>query len=70
VQRRFDLIREWTDEAVNGIESVQAEGDGPLAQALDLVLFGVVVSLHLAYDAGVDPGPVPVLDQIKAALSS
>ena len=70
VQRRFDLVREWTEEAVNGIESVHAEGDGPLAQALDLVLFGDVVSLHLAYDAGVDPGPVPVLDQIKAALSS
>jgi glucose/mannose-6-phosphate isomerase len=70
VQRRFDLIREWTEEAVVGIESVQAAGDGPLAQALDLVLFGDVVSLHLAFEAGVDPGPVPVVDQIKAALGS
>jgi glucose/mannose-6-phosphate isomerase len=70
VQRRFDLIREWTEEAVAGVETVEAAGDGPLAQALDLVLFGDVVSLHLAFEAGVDPGPVPVLDQLKAALGS
>ncbi len=68
LEQRFELIREWTEEVVAGIEEVRAEGDGPLAQALDLVLFGDVVSLHLAYDAGVDPGPEPVLDSIKAAL--
>jgi glucose/mannose-6-phosphate isomerase len=68
VEQRFELIRQWTEEVVAGIEEVRAEGDGPLAQALDLVLFGDVVSLHLAYDAGVDPGPEPVLDSIKAAL--
>ena len=68
VEPRFQLIRQWTEEVVAGIEEVRAEGDGPLAQALDLVLFGDVVSLHLASDAGVDPGPEPVLDSIKAAL--
>ena len=68
LQQRFDLIRQWTEEAVAGIEEVHAEGDGPLAQALDLVLFGDVMSLHLAFDAGVDPGPEPILDSIKAAL--
>ena len=68
VAQRFELIREWTEEAVAGIEEVRAEGDGPLAQALDLVLFGDIVSLHLAFDAGVDPGPEPILDEIKSAL--
>ena len=68
IAQRFDLIRAWTEEAVAGIEAVHAEGDGPLAQALDLVLFGDVMSLHLAFDAGVDPGPEPILDSIKAAL--
>ena len=69
VSRRFDLVRQWTDEAVAGIEEVQAVGDGPLAQLLDLVLFGDVLTLHMAYQAGVDPGPVPILDEIKAALA-
>ena len=69
VTRRFDLVREWTDEAVAGIEEVRAEGEGTLAQALDLMFIGDVVSLHMAEDAGVDPGPIPVLDAIKAALA-
>jgi glucose/mannose-6-phosphate isomerase len=68
VMRRFDVVREWTDEAVAGIEEVAAEGEGPLAQLFDLVLMGDVVSLELAYEAGVDPGPVPVLDAVKEAL--
>ncbi|MEY2435597.1 MAG: glucose/mannose-6-phosphate isomerase [Acidimicrobiaceae bacterium] len=69
VMRRFELVREWTAEAVAGIEEVRAEGDGPLAQAFDLMFFGDMVSLHMAEDAGVDPGPIPVLDAIKASLA-
>jgi glucose/mannose-6-phosphate isomerase len=69
VTRRFDLVREWTDEAVAGIEEVHAQGEGTLAQVFDLMFFGDMVSLHMAEDARVDPGPVPVLDAIKASLA-
>jgi glucose/mannose-6-phosphate isomerase len=69
IMRRFDLIRQWTEEAVSRVEEVQAEGDGPLAQVLDLMYFGSVVSLHMAAQEGVDPGPVTVLEDIKAALA-
>ncbi|MEO7555186.1 MAG: SIS domain-containing protein [Acidimicrobiales bacterium] len=68
--RRFELVREWTDEAVAGIEEVTAAGDGALAQLFDLMFQGDVTALHLAYQAGVDPGPIPVLDAIKAALNA
>jgi len=37
-------------------------------RALDLVLFGDSCRWHLAFDAGVDPGPEPILDEIKSAL--
>jgi glucose/mannose-6-phosphate isomerase len=69
VQRRFELVRQWTDEVVAGIEEVQAQGEGALAQLFDLMLFGDFVSLWVAYNEGVDPGPVPVLDAIKQALA-
>ena len=49
---------------------MRAEGEGALAQLFDLVLFGDFVSLHLAYEDGIDPGPIPVLDEIKARLST
>jgi glucose/mannose-6-phosphate isomerase len=53
---------------VGGIDEVWAEGEGALAQLLDLVLQGDFVSLHLAAQEGLDPGPVPILDEIKAEL--
>lgn len=69
VMKRFELVTRWTEEVMGGVYEVQAEGDGALAQLLDLISFGDFVSLHLAFQEGVDPGPVPVLDEIKAALS-
>jgi len=67
--RRFELIEPLVDEVVSATLTVRAEGDGPLAQLLDLVLTGDVTSLELAAQEGLDPGPVPVLDQIKQALA-
>jgi glucose/mannose-6-phosphate isomerase len=60
--RQFAVVRELTDEVVADVDEVRAEGDGALAQLLDLVLLGEVVALHLAFLADVDPGPVPALD--------
>ena len=69
VRRRFDFVAGACDEVVGDIHQVDARGDGPLAQLMDLVLFGDLVTLHMAVEAGVDPGPIPVLDDIKASLA-
>ena len=69
VSRRFDLVREAVEEVVADVHEVRAEGEGALAQLLDLVLLGDVMSLHLAYQAGIDPGPIPVLEDIKRRLA-
>jgi glucose/mannose-6-phosphate isomerase len=68
VGRRFEFVARSCDEVVADIHAVEARGDGPLAQLMDLVLVGDLVSLHLAVEAGVDPGPIAVLDDIKAWL--
>lgn len=70
VARRFKLVADVLDEVVADIHEVRAEGDGPLAQLLDLVLFGDFVSLHRAAQEGVDPGPIPILEDLKAALAA
>jgi glucose/mannose-6-phosphate isomerase len=67
--RRFDLVDGILDEVVSGIVPVHAAGDGPLAQLFDLVLLGDVVALTLAAREGIDPGPIPVLEDLKAALA-
>lgn len=67
VRRRFELIEPLVDEVVGTTARVRAKGDGPLAQLFDLVLIGDVVSLELAAREGIDPGPVPAVDQVQAA---
>lgn len=68
VTRRFELVFDLVREVVASIEEVHAEGEGDLAQLLDLILFGDFVSLHMAYQEGIDPGPVPVLVDLKQRL--
>jgi glucose/mannose-6-phosphate isomerase len=70
VVRRFEFVRELLLEVVADIIDVHAHGEGDLAQLLDLVLVGDFVSLHLATQEGVDPGPVPVLADLKRRLSA
>jgi glucose/mannose-6-phosphate isomerase len=69
VARRFELTYDLTDEVVHTVADVQAAGEGALAQLFDLVIQGDFTSLHMATQAGVDPGPIPVLEDLKAALA-
>lgn len=68
VARRFDLVAELVAETVAAIVTVSAEGETELARFFDLVAIGDVVSLHLAAAEDVDPGPVPVLVEMKRRL--
>jgi glucose/mannose-6-phosphate isomerase len=70
VSRRFDLVVEVLREVVAEVLEVRAAGEGDLAQLLDLAMIGDFVSLHLAGQEGVDPGPIPVLDDLKQHLTT
>ncbi len=67
--RRFELVRDLMAEVVHEVVEVRAQGEGPLAQLLDLTLTGDFVSLHMAAQEGIDPGPIPVLEDLKRALA-
>jgi glucose/mannose-6-phosphate isomerase len=69
VARRFEVTLPLLEEVVAGADEVWAEGEGQLAQLLDLVLIGDFVSLELAAQEGIDPGPMDTLDQIKQTVS-
>jgi glucose/mannose-6-phosphate isomerase len=70
VSRRFDLVAEALREVMADVVDVRASGEGDLAQLLDLALVGDVVALLMAAHEGIDPGPVPVVDEIKRALAA
>lgn len=67
--RRFEFTFDAIDEVMHTVVDIRAAGDNALAQLFDLIIQGDFVSLHLAVDAGVDPGPIPILDDLKAALA-
>ncbi len=69
VARRFELVAEVLREVVADIVEVRAEGEGDLAQLFDLAIVGDFVSLHMAAAEGIDPGPIPVLNDLKRHLA-
>lgn len=60
----LDAVAEVCQEVVAGVHTVAARGEGRLAQLLDLLMVGDLTALHLAEDAGVDPGPVPAVQDV------
>jgi len=69
LEPRFAITRELMREAVHDILEVRAEGDGRLAQLLDLMYVGDWVSCYLALDNDVDPGPIDAIFQLKDRLA-
>jgi glucose/mannose-6-phosphate isomerase len=68
LERRFTLTRALIEEALAQVLDVRAEGDGRLAQLLDLMYVGDWASCYLALDHDVDPGPIDTIFQLKDAL--
>lgn len=66
--RRFDMVAGIMGEVMAGVHEVRASGETLLAQLFDLILMGDFVSLELAAQTEVDPGPVPILDYLKSSL--
>jgi glucose/mannose-6-phosphate isomerase len=69
LEARADATRELIAETVSQVLSVQAEGDGRLAQLLDLVYLGDWTSYYLALQNDVDPGPIDAIAQLKGLLA-
>jgi glucose/mannose-6-phosphate isomerase len=48
---------------------LETRGETAIERVISLVLLGDLVSIYLAALRGVDPGPVKILDELKAALA-
>ena len=70
VERRHQLVGESMREFVADVIEVRAEGEGDLAQLLDLIFVGDFVSLVLGFAEGIDPGPISAIDELKSALNA
>jgi len=68
VAQRLDVVEDLMVEVVGDVHVVAAEGDGLLSQMYDLALFGLLTSIHSALAQDVDPGPVPIVDEIDSRV--
>ena len=67
---RFDATREIVDECVHQVLAVEAQGEGRLAQLLDLMYVGDWTSCYLALQNDVDPGPIDAIFALKDRLAA
>jgi glucose/mannose-6-phosphate isomerase len=68
--QRSAATRALIEEAVAQVIQVDAEGEGRLAQLLDLIYIGDWTSLYLALDNDIDPGPIDAITQLKDELAA
>jgi glucose/mannose-6-phosphate isomerase len=66
---RFAAVSDIVDETVHQVLTVEGEGEGRLAQLLDLMYLGDFVSTYLALDNDVDPGPIDAIFELKHRLA-
>ena len=69
IARRFDYHRRLVSESGFDVVECRGQGPGPLTQLFDLMYLGDLVSLEVARRLGVDPGPIVLLEDLKAHLA-
>jgi glucose/mannose-6-phosphate isomerase len=68
VAKRLDLTAKTIQDQVSAAGQVYSEGVGPLERFFSLAVVGDVASIAMAESAGVDAGPVDVLEGLKRQL--
>lgn len=66
VAARFAPLTAILEEVTASVVEVAARGDGPAAQLFDLVRLGDAVACQLAWAEGLDPGPAPAVEELRA----
>ncbi|MEA2315057.1 MAG: glucose/mannose-6-phosphate isomerase [Solirubrobacteraceae bacterium] len=69
VKERMDLTERLIAGSAAASFRVETRGQTAIERVVSLVLLGDLISIYLAALRGVDPGPVKVIDELKAALA-
>jgi len=69
-RKRIELSQRFFLQAGVGVDSVQALGEGKLAQMFSLLQFGDFVAYYLALAYGEDPTPIEILNELKRLLAT
>lgn len=67
-RRRFEVTAKLIEPRVERILRFETEGETRTERLLQAVMLGDLVSLQVAAERGVDPSPVPVIENLKKEL--
>ena len=70
VKQRMKLTEKLISANAAASFRLETRGQNAVERVMSLVLLGDLVAIYLAALRGVDPGPVPVLDELKASLAA
>jgi glucose/mannose-6-phosphate isomerase len=70
VKARVELTERMIADNAAASFRLETRGQTSVERVISLVLLGDLVSIYLAALRGIDPGPVKVLEELKAALAS
>jgi glucose/mannose-6-phosphate isomerase len=70
LRRRIELTDRLVRPHAAVTRVVATRGESALERVCSLILLGDLVSVYMAALAGVDPTPVPPLDELKELLSA
>jgi glucose/mannose-6-phosphate isomerase len=66
---RFDITRSLIEKNFADFIEVRAEGQSELARLLSLILVTQLSAIYVGLSYGIDPGPVEVIQNLKAQLA-
>ncbi|MEA2447177.1 MAG: glucose/mannose-6-phosphate isomerase [Actinomycetota bacterium] len=70
IKLRFETTRALVEDQFAEVIEVPAEGTSPLARLLSLVFITQLAAIYIGLANEVDPGPVDVIQKLKAELAS
>jgi glucose/mannose-6-phosphate isomerase len=69
VATRMDITRKIVGKAAAGTQDIRSQGESLLARMFSLISLGDWTSYYLATINGVDPMPVPIIENLKKQLA-
>jgi glucose/mannose-6-phosphate isomerase len=69
VALRFDTTRKLVAPRLADVAEIDARGESPLARILSLIFVTQLAAIYVGLSYGVDPGPVAVIEDLKAELA-
>ena len=70
VRQRFELTASLMEPSAHFVTRIETEGESRTGRLLWAVMLGDLLSLRLADERGVDPGPTALLDRLKESLGT